>query len=256
MSTPRLSLILSSDAENRNTFRPFLSRSCDVTTAPLHLTGQLVNTLVANSRIDGLLILADDADAETIALAKQVDTLGIPYMLALAKCGSAHVLFELASREFLLISREQSQIEATITRFLSYLANPGEKYRGPTPRTAKLPGDIWVRQGYSDRKIPLDEIRSISSDKDYAVIELPSASLLVRATLSTLEDELNAQDFIRIHRSHIIPARRIQQVRNTTRHSHQVLLDDGEAFPVGKTYWPRIRQRFRGQKLRQTGRSG
>ncbi|WP_394693630.1 LytR/AlgR family response regulator transcription factor [Hyphobacterium sp.] len=256
MSTPRLSLVLSSDADNREMFRSFLGRACDVTTAPLHLTGQLVATMVETSRIDGVVIFAADADFETIALAKQVDTRGIPYMLALEKCASAQVLFELASREFILISQERAQIEATITRFLSYLTNPAQNYRNPAPRAAELPGDIWVRQGYADRKIPLNEIRSISADKDYAVIELPNASLLVRATLSTLEDELGAQDFIRIHRSHIIPAHRIQEVKNVTRHSHQVLLDDGEAFPVGKTYWPRVRRRFRGQTRRQAARSG
>lgn len=245
MPTPRLNIVLSSDRETRQTYKSFIARHAELTTASPDLTEALLRTLGETGRVDGVVMFADDADAATIALAKHVDTHNIPYLLVLGKCSSAQVLFELASREFILISRESPQIEATINRFFDYLVRPEQKYRGPTPAASRLPGDIWVKQGYGDRRIALDDIRSISADKDYALIELPNASLLVRETLTTLEEELSAQDFIRIHRSHIVPARRIREVKNATRHSHQVLLEDGEVFPVGKTYWPLLRKRLR-----------
>ena len=253
MPSPRLNVILSSNGDIRRELTGFISSVSEVTTTPPRLARELTETMARTGNVDGVLIFADEADSETIGLAKHVDTLDIPYMLALGQCGSAQVLFELASREFILISRDFDQIRATITRFLAYLADPSRKYRGPKSGASQLPGDIWVRQGYAERRISLNEIRSISADKDYAIIELPNASLLVRATLATLEDELNAQDFVRIHRSHIVPARRIREVRNTTRHSHQVRLENGEVFPVGKTYWPRLRKRFRSQLIRNPG---
>jgi len=48
-----------------------------------------------------------------------------------------------------------------------------------------------------------------------------------------------------LNRPGLVPARRIREVKNATRHSHQVLLEDGEVFPVGKTYWPLLRKRLR-----------
>lgn len=250
MPAPRLNLLLSAGNDTRSCFKPVLDRYSEVITAAPGLTADLVERLLGSVQLNGVVVFADDTDRATIDLTKRIDTLDIPYLLVLEKCHSASALFELASREFVLISNERTQIEATITRFVDYLTDPSKKYRGPTPAAARLPGDIWVRQGYGDRRIALAEIRSISADKDYAIIELPTTSLLVRATLLELEEKLDERDFIRIHRSHIVPAQRIRELRNATRHRHQVQLDDGSIFPVGKTYWPKLRGRLRRGTLR------
>ena len=253
MAKQRLKVILSANRHQREEMAPFIEQSCEVITVGPELTGQLIRHEAQNDQIDGVLIFADDTDEGTIVLAKYVDTRCIPYMLALKRCTSAQVLFELASRDFILVSRDIAQIKTIVSRFLSSLVTPQNELSNGKSVPSHLSGDIWVRQGYADRKVSLDDIRSITAEKDYVIIELPNSSLLVRATLASLEDELKTRDFIRIHRSHIIPARRIRELKNSTRHSHQVELDDGEVFPVGKTYWTQLRTRFRGQILHNAG---
>jgi len=253
MAAPRLKIVLSAPRQKFEEIISLIDASCDVITASPQLTGQLIKHEAKSGRIDGVLIFAEDTTEDTIALAKQIDAHGISYMLALKQCTSAQVLFELPSREFILVSRDAFEIKAIITRFLLFLESSSPPLQRSSASAPQLPGDIWVRQGYADRRVSLNDIRSITAEKDYVIIELPSSSLLVRATLTALEDELKAQGFIRIHRSHIIPVSRIREVKNSTRHSHQIELDDGAVFPVGKTYWPRLRTRFRGQALRYAG---
>ncbi|WP_420430793.1 LytR/AlgR family response regulator transcription factor [Hyphobacterium sp.] len=196
------------------------------------------------------MLIAEDIDRATIWLTRQIDTLDIPFLLLLENGHSASALLELASRKFVLISNERAQIEAMVARFAAYLTIPSKTCQDPTPATARLPGDIWVRHGYGDLRIALAEIRSISADKDYAIIKLPTTSLPVRVTLSELEEKLDGREFIRIHRSHIVPAQRIKELRNATRHRYQVQLDDGSILPVGKTYWPKLRDQLDRRTLR------
>ncbi|WP_421785247.1 LytR/AlgR family response regulator transcription factor [Hyphobacterium sp.] len=246
----RLNLVLSAGLAARRTYKPLLDRYAEVVTTTPELTARLLLTLLGSVPLSGVVFFAEDANRATIDLTKQVDKQGLPYLLVLEKCHSASVLFELASREFVLISQDRIQVESTIERFIGHLTKPDRGYRNDMGQVSRIPGDIWVRQGYGHRRVSLEEIRSISADKDYAIIELPTTSLLVRTTLSELEEKLDARDFIRIHRSHIVPAQRIRELRNATRYRHQVQLDDGTVFPVGKTYWPRLRGHLRKWTIR------
>ncbi|RYZ56009.1 MAG: response regulator transcription factor [Sphingobacteriales bacterium] len=89
---------------------------------------------------------------------------------------------------------------------------------------------LMVRVDYSLVKIRYAEIRYIESLKDYLKIHLDTGKfLLARLTMKAV-CEMLPKDFIRVHRSFIVPYSRIRSVRNKT-------IDLGYVqVPIGESY--------------------
>ena len=90
---------------------------------------------------------------------------------------------------------------------------------------------IFVRADYSLLKIDLGNILYIESLDDYVKIFLDQQKTVVaRMTMKNLLEKLPEKDFIRVHRSFIVPLRRIEAVRQKV-----VYIGDKE-FPIGESY--------------------
>jgi DNA-binding LytR/AlgR family response regulator len=58
--------------------------------------------------------------------------------------------------------------------------------------------------------------------------------VVARMTLKTLNDRLPASEFVRVHRSYIIPTSKINAIRN----KHIFIYNEGKSIeiPIGKSY--------------------
>jgi DNA-binding LytR/AlgR family response regulator len=80
-------------------------------------------------------------------------------------------------------------------------------------------------------RIPLDDILYIEGLADYLKIHIRERkTIIARMTMKDMMEKLPSDDFIRVHRSYILPFRRIEAVRGTT-----IIIGDME-FPIGRTY--------------------
>lgn len=90
---------------------------------------------------------------------------------------------------------------------------------------------LTIRSNYSLNKIQLDEIELIESLDDYLTIYLLSGKKIVaRMTLKNMLDQLPEKEFIRVHRSYILPWKLIKQVRN------KVIFIGTKKIPIGGSY--------------------
>jgi DNA-binding LytR/AlgR family response regulator len=96
---------------------------------------------------------------------------------------------------------------------------------------------ITVKSDYSDVDIPLSEIRYIESRNNYACFHLDHREdVLTQMTLKSLEELLPEGKFVRIHRSYLIPAYRIE-----SRRADEVkLIGVDKPLPVGRAYKERL----------------
>jgi DNA-binding LytR/AlgR family response regulator len=91
---------------------------------------------------------------------------------------------------------------------------------------------LFVRSEYSLVKVALTDILYIEGLADYLKIHLPNGkTLLTRMTMKSVLSKLD-KEFIRVHRSFIVPFSRIQSVRNK---SIQIQGTDKE-IPIGVSY--------------------
>jgi DNA-binding LytR/AlgR family response regulator len=91
---------------------------------------------------------------------------------------------------------------------------------------------LFVRAEYSLVKIQLDDIAYIEGLADYLKIHLTSGKLiLTRMTMKGVLEKLSTQEFVRVHRSFIVPLKRISSVRNKT-----ILLIGQIEIPIGISF--------------------
>ncbi len=99
------------------------------------------------------------------------------------------------------------------------------------PYTATEDPFILIRADYKLNKIYLKNILYIEGLDDYVQIHIAEKTKIVaRMSMKNIIEQLPATEFLRIHRSFIIPIQRITSVQ-----SKFVFINDQE-FPIGDTY--------------------
>ncbi|MFT3704844.1 MAG: LytTR family DNA-binding domain-containing protein [Agriterribacter sp.] len=98
--------------------------------------------------------------------------------------------------------------------------------------SAIAPEYIFVNADYSLVKVMLADILWIEGLKDYLRIHMKGTTkpLVVRMAMKAMEDQLPAEQFIRIHRSHIVSRQHISAIRKNA-----VFIGDTE-LPIGSNY--------------------
>lgn len=89
---------------------------------------------------------------------------------------------------------------------------------------------IYLRIDRRQVRIILDEILYIESSKDYINIFTQDKMHLSRQTITSIEALLNKNEFIRIHRSFIVPINKIKS------YTHELVEINKKELPIGKFY--------------------
>lgn len=93
------------------------------------------------------------------------------------------------------------------------------------------PNYISVRVDYALVKVPLADILFIEGLNDYLKIHLQGHKPLVcRMTMKVMLEKLPQSEFVRVHRSYIVPLAKIEAIRNKT------ILINNEEIPLGSSY--------------------
>jgi DNA-binding LytR/AlgR family response regulator len=144
----------------------------------------------------------------------------------------AVVSYELNAIDYLLKPINQKRFTQAITKAQEYF-----DYINKKPESADK--CIFVRADFSLVKIPLADILYIEGLADYLKIYIKDRKTIVaRMPMKDMMEKLPFNDFIRVHRSFILPFSKIESVRGTT-----IFIGDRE-FPIGRTYTEEFFNRF------------
>jgi len=136
----------------------------------------------------------------------------------------AAVSYELNAIDYLLKPINQKRFNQAINKALEYYDYINQKDKSEEK-------NIFVRADFSLVKIPVADILYIEGLADYLKIHIKDLkAIVVRMPMKDMVEKLHSSDFIRVHRSYIIPFNKIEAVRGTT-----IYIGDME-FPIGKTY--------------------
>lgn len=80
------------------------------------------------------------------------------------------------------------------------------------------------------------DVRWVEGQGDFVKIHHKERALLVRMTLTKIEQMLDPELFVRIHKSTIVNLNRVRRVVPMQARSHGMELDDGTALPIGPSY--------------------
>lgn len=98
---------------------------------------------------------------------------------------------------------------------------------------------LIVRAEYSLIKIDLTDIICIEGFDDYVKIHLSNRKpLLTRLNLKAIAEKLPASEFVRVHKSFIVPLTKIESIRNKVVHLPNI------EIPIGANYEAEFNQKF------------
>jgi two-component system LytT family response regulator len=88
--------------------------------------------------------------------------------------------------------------------------------------------------------LPVSDIRWIGAEENYVRISTQNETHLLRETMARLEEKLNPEMFLRIHRSSIVNLQHVKEVRTETDGEYAVVLLNGEKLAMSRGYRSRI----------------
>jgi DNA-binding LytR/AlgR family response regulator len=91
-------------------------------------------------------------------------------------------------------------------------------------------GYIFVKSDYQMVKVNVKDILYIEGLDDYIKIYLPQKSILTLMTLKTIIQKLSPKEFLRVHRSYIVPVSKIDNISKS-----KIKIADKE-IPIGVSY--------------------
>jgi DNA-binding LytR/AlgR family response regulator len=89
---------------------------------------------------------------------------------------------------------------------------------------------IFVKVNYEIMKINLKDIELIEALDDYIKIYIKPTPVLTLMTLKSIQEKLPVRDFVRVHRSFIVPLAKIEKFSKTK------LWIAGKEIPIGSSY--------------------
>lgn len=146
------------------------------------------------------------------------------------------VIFTTAFSEYAVVSYELNAIDYLLKpvnqkRFTQAITKAQEYFDYINRKNQDAEKHIFIRADFSLVKIPLADILYIEGLADYLKIHIKDRKTIVaRMPMKDMMEKLQAADFIRVHRSFILPFSKIEAVRGAT-----IFIGD-KAFPIGKTY--------------------
>ena len=132
--------------------------------------------------------------------------------------------FELDVVDYLLKPVSFERITKTIERFKA-----GKEIASSSKDTPVSPS-FYIKEGDEFVKIYVKDIDYIEGMKDYAKIVCNKNYYLVLKTLKSIEEKLKAYDFIRIHKSFVVPLKKVSQ------YTRGHIFIDSHKIPVGSSY--------------------
>ncbi len=93
---------------------------------------------------------------------------------------------------------------------------------------------VVVKDNGLIRIIPAQDIHYIEADDDYVRIVTKAGNYLKKSTLSHIEQTLDPQQFVRVHRSYLVPVNQLMRIEPYEKESHIALLHCGAKVAVSK----------------------
>ncbi len=88
--------------------------------------------------------------------------------------------------------------------------------------------------------LPVSDIRWISAEENYVRICTQNETHLLRETMARLEEKLDPDMFLRVHRSSIVNLQHVKEVRTEADGEYAVVLVNGEKLTMSRGYRSRI----------------
>jgi two-component system LytT family response regulator len=152
--------------------------------------------------------------------------------------------FELQALDYLLKPFDRDRFLKSIERTRAALAEPDRSDVEERVRRllAQIPGrpaaanQILVRESERAFFLSVEAIQRVSAAGNYVEVHANGKVHLIRDTLSSFIAQLDASEFLRVHRSHVVRVSFIAELRPMFHGDYELVLRDGQILSLSRRY--------------------
>jgi two-component system LytT family response regulator len=104
--------------------------------------------------------------------------------------------------------------------------------------------NLFVQKSEKLVNLPVQNIVHLEASKDYTIISTKTEQYVSSTGISKLEEKLDPQIFIRIHRSTIINLQKLIEIEKYGSGSLAAKMENGKTFPISRSYAKAIRDKI------------
>jgi len=148
--------------------------------------------------------------------------------------------FDVHAVDYLLKPFAAERLQTTLQRIR-------ERASGGAPEAGEKNGGRYTSRIVFKSKgrilfLPVSEIRWIAAEENYVRISTENEAHLLRETMARLEERLDPQLFLRVHRSAIVNLQHVKEVRAESDGETAVILLNGQKVPMSRSYRSRMQR--------------
>ncbi|MBX2944790.1 MAG: response regulator transcription factor [Cyclobacteriaceae bacterium] len=156
--------------------------------------------------------------------------------------------FEKNAVDYLLKPIDQERFQLAIKRAVERMKleqnNVGELLRNiKTENKTSYDSHIFVQKSEKLINLPVEEIMFLEASGDYTILTTKNDQFVSSSGIGKLEEILNPETFIRVHRSTIININFLKEIEKHFNGGMIVKMQSGKSFPVSRTYAKLIRKK-------------
>lgn len=152
--------------------------------------------------------------------------------------------FEAHAIDYLLKPVTRARFEKAIEKWLKYAAENTQIPVGQLLENNVYEGyqhRIVVKDNGFIRIIPAQDIFYLEANDDYVKIVTKEGNYLKKSTLSHIEESLDPQQFVRVHRSYLVPVGQLARIEPYEKDGHIAILQCGARVQVSKSGLARLK---------------
>lgn len=214
-------------------------------------------SLIEKLRPDVLLLDIKLAEATGFDLLESLDGSHVPIVVFVTAFDRfAATAFEVGAADFVLKPVALDRLSAALERArralfaldaeerLSELNRVVEALRSQTEEEAfgRYETEIWAERRNEFVRISVEELDWVAAERDYVRLHARGQSYLLRETLSAIQARLDPAMYLRVRRSALVRVDRVTGIRKAGNGHFRVMLADGSAIRVGRTYVRQVRR--------------
>lgn len=155
--------------------------------------------------------------------------------------------FEAHAVDYLLKPFSQDRFTKAVRKWLEHRTTtsgpklPTEALLQTAAHAPERQNRVVVKLGHKIHIIPTVDIVYLAADDDYVNLHTSHGTYLKNRTLSYFEQTLDAQHFVRVHRSYMVQVAQITRLDPYQKDSYVAKLRNGAEIPVSRTGYVKLK---------------
>jgi two-component system LytT family response regulator len=232
-------LLVDDEELGRRMLRSLLSTDDDIQVVGEAASASEARRQIADLKPDLLLLDIEMPGGSGIDLLQEIGE-PLPYVIFVtAHPEFALPAFEVQAADYLVKPVQRQRFIGSVLRAKQRIA---ERRVAGTARAATL--EPALERKYTDQmtirvrrrmfSLEVSEISWIQGASQYSRVHTRNGEYLLSRTLASLSGDLDPRKFFRIHRSAIVNAAHVREVRSNGDGRYNIYLHDGQALPMGR----------------------